>query len=168
MNNKKIFHIAILLFLPIIVLGQESNPIEQKHQINSYVKLIDNTEKEYIEGIAEGPILNEDGSESEAVGGWTAYYLHENPEANPPLRIRLNIAFPETYEQYDFYYRDQNLVYAKLKVDFYEDKEKDEIFEKTFYFLDGEVIVEGEPELLDYTSDSIKLTDKFVRSMLYN
>lgn len=154
--------------MPIICFGQESNLIEQKHKIDSYVKLIDNTENDYLEGIAEGPILDEDGSESESVGGWTAYYLYKNPDINPPLRIRFKIALPDTYEEYDLYYKNENLIFARVNVNFYEGKKKDEIFEKILYFSNGKLIWESKSDLIDYNSDSILQTDQFVRNMIYD
>ena len=156
-----------LLFIPILTFGQNLKPKleEEINKIDSVVSLTNRTENNYSEGIAEGPIIYK--SVFRKNGGWEAYYLYEKQNDNPPIRILYNEAGYKTYKKFEFYYQNRELIFAKLKVDFYRGKRKDKPVEKEYYYQNSKLILETNSETKGYGEEYIKLTEKSIRQMIY-
>ena len=167
LKKTKITYIIVVLFLPFIVYGQnlKSELETELRKIDSIVALTNSSEKNYSEGIAEGLIKYK--SIFRKKGGWEAYYLYENPDENPPLRIKYNEAGYKTYEQFEFHYKNGNLIYAKLNVDFYRGKRKNKPIEKRYYFKNSQLFSDSNSELEKYNEEYIIRTEKYVREMIY-
>jgi hypothetical protein len=125
------------------------------------VKKIDLNENSFEEGIAEGLIKFK--SLFRKNGGWTAYYLYENENDNPPLRIKYNESTKKGYDEFEFYYKDDSLIFAKYIQAF----NKGRVSQKIFYYENRKLI---HSTSLDKFEDSryIKQTEKDVRNLIYN
>ncbi|TQI71199.1 hypothetical protein JM79_2126 [Gramella sp. Hel_I_59] len=156
-----------LLFLPFLISGQNLKPKlkEEVNKIDSIVSLTNRTEKNYSEGIAEGPIIYK--SLLMKNGGWEAYYLYEKQNDNPPIRILYNEAGYKRYQKFEFYYQNRELIFAKLKVDFYRGKRKNKPIEKEYYYQNSKLLLETNSELKGYGEEYIKLTEKSIRQMIF-
>ena len=167
LKKTKITYLIGLLFLPILIYGQnlKSELRNELNKIDSIVDLTNRTEKNYSEGIAEGPIINK--SIFRKNGGWEAYFLYKEQNGNPPLRIKYNEAGYKTYQKFEFYYQNGELIFAKLNVDFYRGKRKNKPIEKKYYFKNKKLISDSKPELENYGTEYIKRTEETVRIMIY-
>ena len=163
----KITYLIGFLLLPILIFGQnlKSELMNEQNKIDSIVNLINRNEKQYSEGIAEGPIIYK--SIFRKNGGWEAYYLHKEDE-NIPLRIKYNEAGYKTYKEFEFYYENGKLIFAKLNVDFYRGKRKNRPAEIKYYFKNSKLISKSKLELEKYGTEYIQLTEQSVRKMLYD
>lgn len=167
MNNTKILYLIEFLFFSILIYGQnpQSDLINELKKTDSIVNFININEKKYSEGISEGPIITK--SIFRKNGGWEAYFLYEEKKDNPPIRIKYNESKHKTYQRFEFYYRNEQLIFVKLNVDFYNRKRKNNPIEKKYYFKNSELIFESDPEIDNYKSEYIKQTEQTVRSMIY-
>ena len=163
----KITCLIIFLLFPFLIYGQEVNS-ELKNEINkidSIIQLTNNTETNFSEGIAEGPIIYQ--SMFKKNGGWEAYFLYKNLNDNPPIRIKYNEGGNKAYKKFEFYYQNGKLIFAKLNVNFYRGKEKNNPIEKRFYFKNSKLISESNSKSENYGEDYIMQTENYVRKMIY-
>ncbi|NEV95035.1 hypothetical protein G3567_12900 [Psychroflexus sp. YR1-1] len=167
MKKTKITYLIGVLFFPILIYGQnlKSELSNELNRIDSIVDLINRTEKNYSEGIAEGPIISKNVSKKN--GGWEAYFLYKEQDDNLPLRIKYNQASHKTYQKFEFYYQNQEMIFAKLNVNFYRGKRKNNPIEKKYYFKNSNLISDSNPKLKNYGVEYIKETEKRVRKMIY-
>ena len=155
-------------FLFFIILSQSSigqnkklEFINEKIRIDSIVQNINTNQKEYNEGIAEGPFHATNPKEE---GGWEAYYLYKEENNNSPVRIMYNEALEQTYKSYKFYYEDKELIFASLNVDFYNEKNKS--VKKSYYYKNSDIFYESKKEQKKFNSNYIKRTEEFVLKMI--
>jgi hypothetical protein len=133
-------------------------------RITREVAEINLTEKEFNEGIAEEPIIYK--SIFRKNGGWTAYYLYEKQDDNPPLRIKYSQTEKKGYHEFEFYYRDGQMIFAKLTEIKNRGRNKGTETKRLFYYKDNELIYATESEKEKY-AEYIKRTEKSVRKMIY-
>ncbi|WP_417855643.1 hypothetical protein [Xanthomarina gelatinilytica] len=166
--KKTLRNIIIILFLPLTLVGQNNDAnvetLNKVTRITREVAEINLTEKEFNEGRAEGPIIYK--SLFRKNGGWTAYYLHEKQDDNLPLRIKYSQTAKKGYDEFEFYYRDGKLIFAKLTEIKNRGKNKGTETKRLFYYKDDELIYTTESEKEKY-AEYIKRTEKSVRKMIY-
>ncbi len=167
MNKTKKLHFIAFLFFSILIYGQnpKSDLLNELKETDSIVNFINRNEKKYAEGIAEGPIITK--SIFRKNGGWEAYFLYKEKKDNPPLKIKYNESKYKVYQRFEFYYKNDELIYTKLNVDFYNRKKRNNPIEKKYYFKNSELIFESNPEIDYYKSEYIKQTEQTVRKMIY-
>ena len=167
MNITRITYLIGFLIFPFLIYGQEVNS-ELKNEINkidSIIQLTNSTDKNYSEGIAEGPIIY--NSLFKKNGGWDAYFLYKDINDNPPIRIKYSEAGNKAYKQFEFYYQNGKLIFAKLNVNFYRGKHKNKPIEKKYHFKNSKLISDSNPELENYGVDYLTQTERYVRKMIY-
>lgn len=167
LRKMKITYLIGLLIFPILVYSQNDNSDLKNglNKIDSIVELTNRTEKNYSEGIAEGPIIYKRIFKKN--GKWEAYFLYKQQSENPPIRIKYYETGNKTYEKFEFYYQNKELIFSKLSVKFYRGKRKDETIGKKYYFKNSKLIFESSSELENYNEKYILRTDKIVRKMIY-
>ena len=166
--KKSLRSIIIILFLPLILVGQNNDAnvenLNKVTRITQEIAEINLNEKEFNEGIAEGPIIYK--SIFRKNGGWTAYFLYEKQEDNPPLRIKYSQTAKNGYDEFEFYYRDGKLIFAKLNEIKNRGKNKGTETNSLFYYKDNQLIYTTESEKEKYDI-YMKRTEKSVRNMIY-
>ena len=166
--KKTLRNIIIILFFPLTLVGQNNDAnidnLNEITRITREVAKINLTEKEFNEGIAEGPIIYK--SIFRKNGGWTAYYLYENQNDNPPLRIKYSQTAKKGYDEFEFYYKDGKMIFAKLTEFKNGGRNKGTETKRLFYYKDNELIYTTESEKEKY-AEYIKRTEKSVRKMIY-
>jgi len=166
--KRTLRNIIIILFFPLTLIGQNNDAnvetLNKVTRITREVTEINLTEKEFNEGIAEGPIIYK--SIFRKNGGWTAYYLYEKQDDNPPLRIKYSQTAKKGYEEIEFYYRDGKLIFAKLTEIKNRGKNKGTETKYLFYYKNDELIYATESGKEKY-AEYIKRTEKSVRKLIY-
>jgi hypothetical protein len=166
--KKTLRNIIIILFFPLTLVGQNNDAkvetLNKITRITREVAEINLTEKEFNEGIAEGPIIYK--SIFRKKGGWTAYYLYAKQNDNPPLRIKYSQTAKKGYDEFEFYYKDGKLIFAKLTEIKNRGKNKGTETKRLFYYKENELIYTTESEKEKY-SVYINRTEKSVRKMIY-
>lgn len=167
MNKTKNLHFIAFLFFSTLIFGQnlQLDLIKELQKTDSIVNSININEKKYSEGIAEGSIITK--SIFRKNGGWEAYFLYKEKKDNPPLRIKYNESKYKTYQKFEFYYTNEQLIFVKLNADFYNRKRKNNPIEKKYYFKNSELIFESNPEIDNYKLEYIKQTEQTVLKMIY-
>ena len=158
-------YIIGLFFLSQLIHAQNTEALikNKLNKIDSIVELINKNADNYPEGIMEGPIIYSGLFKKN--GGWEAYDLRESDSV--PLRIRYNLALKKTYENYEFYYSNGNLIYIYLNVTYYKRKKKNKSFEKKLYIEDSTIIFDNNPEINDYKAKNILKTAKTFRKFMF-
>ena len=157
--------IYFLFFLTIShsSFGQNKNELllKEKVRIDSIIENINSNQNKYSEGIAEGFLNTPDSTEK---GGWEIYYLYKEQKPTTPVRIIYNEALEENYKNFEFFFNDDELIFASLKIDPYQ--EDSNSIEKNFYFDHSKLIYESNKEFKKYDSDYIRRTEKFALKMI--
>lgn len=166
--KKKLRNIIIILLFPLTLVGQNNDTnvetLTKITRITREVAEINLTEKESIEGIAEGSIIHK--SIFRKNGGWTAYYIYENEDDNPPLRINYSRTAKNGYDEFEFYYKEEKLIFAKMTEIKKRGKNKGTKTKRLFYYKNNELIYTTESEKEKYDI-YIKRTEKNVRNNIY-
>ena len=161
-------NIIIILFFPLVLFGQNNEPnIETLNKISRIMRevaKINLTEKDFNEGRAEGPMIYK--SIFRKNGGWTAYFLYKNQKDNPPLRIKYSQTAKRGFEDFEFYYENGELIFAKLNVTINRGQNKGNQTERLFYFNNSDLIYATESDKEKY-AEYINRTEKSVRKMIY-
>jgi len=152
----------------MVMFGQNDNAtletLNKVAKIIAEVSKINLTEKEYDEGIAEGTI--EFKSIFRRKGAWDAHFLYKNQNDNPPIRIKYSETAKKGYDDFEFYYVNERLIYAKFIKTITRGKDKGVIIDRKFYYENGNLIFTTASEKEKY-SDYIKRTEKTVRFLIY-
>jgi len=137
---RNLINILFLIY-SVLFFGQSNDFTAEKIKIENYVKLIDSTQNNYREILAEGPIIYK--SLFKKNGGWGAYNLNKKNEPDIPLRIKYNASKDKMHEDLKIYYKNGKIIFASLIITNYKRKWKVyKKIEKKFYFFDNQMILQ--------------------------
>ncbi len=163
----KIKYLIVFLTFPLFIFSQniDEGLKTQLQKIDSIIESINKTDTKYSEGIIEGSIIYSGLFKKN--GGWDAYYLYDKKNPKIPLRIRYNLALSKTYENYNFYYLNGELIYTRLSVKYYRRKKKNQSFERKYYFKNSTLILDTNPENENYDPENIIKKEKMTREIIF-